>query len=750
MSQQPIVGSPVPRADAVEKVTGRAVYAGEIALPGMVDAALVQAAIARGTVERVDTAEAERAPGVIAIFTHENLPPLHPPPETFTRDFPAERRAPLSDNVIHYAGQHLAIVLAETFEQAQQAAWLVRVHYQEQRPTLELRPDLPGAYRPDHFATNTQEKLQAVRGTRGLAAQRIEAEYETPVETHNPMEPSATLAFWEGDQLTLHDSTRWVQGSRKVVSAMLGVSEDRVRVVAPFVGGAFGSKGFLWQHVALTAQAARAVGRPVRLVLTRQQMFTSVGHRPRTKQKLVLGADASGSLTQVEHVTLTETSPVAHFVEPAGMSSRNLYRTPHAVVSHEVAPTNIATPCFMRAPGESPGMFALESAMDELAEAAGIDPLELRLRNDVDRDFTENKPWSSRQLARCYREGAERFGWERRSPAPGSMRRDGKLLGWGMATAAYPGRRSVATVHAVLGRDGVATFSAATHEIGCGVATVMEQIAAAELGLPLDRIRFVPGDSDLSHAPVAGASQTTATVGPAVAAAARQLRKAIVQRAVQDEESPLHGADPALLRIYEGSILYVDTRKAEEVATFASRLPDQGLAIDATAQLTDEAKQRYTFHSFGAHFAEVGFDPGLGELRVTRWVSVMDVGRVINRRTARSQIMGGIVFGLGMALMEQTIYDPRTGAPVNANLSDYLVATSADSPPEIDIHFVEVPDTAFEPLGGRGLGEIGITGVAAAVANAVWHATGIRVRTLPITIDKLLDAPAAIPLRRAA
>lgn len=732
------VGSGVSRVDGPAKVTGRVVYAGDVSVPGAVHAVLVQAGIARGTIMGIDTTAAMRVPGAVAVFTHENLPKLQPPPEDFTKSFPAERRAPLSDAAIHYAGQHVALVLAETLEGAQATAALVRVRYREVAATLTLREGLPETYKPEHFATNMEEQLQSERGTAGVATARIEAEYRTPVVTHNPMEPSATVAMWEGDRLTLHDSTRWAQGTQKIVAHMLGVPKERVRVLAPYLGGAFGSKGFLWQHVALVAHAARVCGRPVKLVLARREMFTSTGHRPRTIQNLALGADASGRLTTVTHRTLTETSPVAHFCEPAGMTSRNLYGTPHAVISHAVAPTNLATPCFMRAPGESPGMFALESAIDELAEKAGIDPLEFRQRNLAERDLQADRPWSSKHLDGCYRQGAERFGWARRTPKPRSMTREGKLVGWGMATAAYPARRSPATVQGVLTREGVATFSAATEEAGGATATVVEQIAAQTLGLPVRQVHFELGDSAMGEAPTVGASQTTATIGPAVQAAAEMLRMAVLAMATRDERSTFHGSDPNELQMLNGVIRHQQNDARQEmVSAVLARMPETELKVEASTKLEEEAKKQHTFHSFGVHFVEVVIDRELPEVRVTRWVTVMDCGRVLNRMTARSQILGGVIFGLGMALLEETHYDPRQGVPLNADLAEYLLPTCADTP-EIDVSFVEEPDTVFTPLGHRGIGEIGITGTPAAIANAVWHATGIRVRTLPIRMEDLL------------
>ncbi len=746
------IGEPRQRTDGRVKVTGAARYAGDFGVPGMAHATLVQAPIARGSIQSMEVEDARSCPGVLAIYTGpdfgkapdgQELPALRPAPEALTADFPAERRAPLSDNVVHYAGQHVALVVAETLLAAQHAAAEVRVVYQMAPAALTLAPDLPGAYRPEHFATNFQEDLNTTRGEPPAAPHvTIRGEFRTPVVHHNPIEPSASLAVWQGDELTLYDSTRWVQGSQKVLAHMLGVPTAKVRVCAPFVGGAFGSKGFLWQHVALLAQAARALGRPVKLVLTRPQMFTSTGHRPETIQQVSLSADAAGVLGGVEHETLSETSPVGHFVEPCGMTARNLYRTPYARIAHTVAPLNRATPCFMRAPGESSGMFALEVAMDELAERLGLDPVALRLHNDTEQDEQDERPFSSRHLHACLERGAALFGWDRRPARPRSVERGGKRVGWGMATAAYPARRSPAAVHAVLSADGDAVFTAATHELGGGTATVMEQVAADALGWPLDRVHFELGASAYPQAPVAGASQTVASVAPAVEAAAQQLRAALIGCAVADPRSPMFGLAPATVTVAAGR-LHAGER-VEDCRALLRRLPGGALARDSRAELGAGAKQNYTFHSFGAHFAEVTWDPDVAELRVTRWVSVLDCGRVLNPRTARSQIEGGVLFGLGMALLEATHYDPATGRAVNDNLAEYHLPTCADLP-AFTVEFLEYPDLRFNPLGSRGIGEIGITGVPAALANAVYHATGARIRELPLTPDRIRAGESGCP-----
>ncbi len=708
-------------------------------MPALLHGVLVQSTIAKGRILHLDASAAQNTPGFIYILTAENCPQLQPLPSEYTDSFPGERRTPLGDNVIHYAGQHVALVVARTLEAAQAAAAGVRVSYEEETPVLSLSDNLGASYQPDHFAKNSAEKLQSVRGTPGKTEgfAQIQSDFETPIVTHNPMEPSATVAVWHGDRLTLHDSTRWLDGTRMFVGHMLGIPEDNVRVECPFVGGAFGSKSFLWQHVVLAAVAARTVQRPLKLMLTRQQMFTSTGHRPHTFQTVTLAADANGHLQSIHHDSTNDTSPVAHFFEPAAMTARNLYRCENVEISHRVAPTNIATPCFMRAPGESPGMFALEAAMDELAYKLGVDPLELRRRNYAESDLQDKRPWSSKHLDECYEQGAKRFGWQERTMVPGSMRRGNLRVGWGMATACYPARRAETMVRAVLGSDGQAIFSSATHELGSGTATIMRQIAADALDLPLSNVDFRLGDSEFPKAPVTGASQTAASVGSAVQAAAAELRTRIVTTAVTDKASPLFGlrADDVVLE--EGTLRSrAESSKSEPYRDVLRRMNPPHLEVVGEAKPGAE-KEEFTFSSFGAHFAEVLVDLDLCQVRVSRWVGVFDPGRVLNPMTARSQVLGGIVFGLGMALFEETVYDQRSGAPLNANLAEYLLPTNPDSP-EIDVSFIDAPDFRFAPVGCRGVGELGITGVPGAIANAIYHATGKRIRHLPITPEKLL------------
>lgn len=710
------VGRPVNRVEGIEKVTGRARYTADTAVEGAVYAAMVQSRIPHGrvTAESVAAAatSAAQAPGVMHVLTPLNCPPLHVLPKDLTWDLPLERRPPLSDLTVQHVGQHMAVVVADSPENASAAASLMDLDYVESPPQLSAAEVLAepgirdeatalvrhGAYRPDHFVKLTQEKLQDRRGTHAEPPGiKVDATYRTAVNAHYPIELSATIAQWDGDHLLVHDTTRWITGERRALAAYLGMPEDHVRVVSPLVGGAFGSKSFLWMHVVLCAVAARTAGRPVKLVLTRNQMFTSTGHRPRTEQRVALVADAAGAIASTEQHTLTETSTVAHFCEPAGLSARFLYRSPRLEVTHTVARINTPTPCFMRGPGEAPGLFALEVAMDELACATKQDPVALRLANLTDRDQTNGRPWSAAHLDRCYTVGAQRFGWDGRPSAPRSLRRNGVHVGWGMATATYPGRRMAADCDVTTGADGRIRFSAATHEIGTGVRTVMTQLAADITGLPWDSVSFDSGDSSFADAPYSGASQTTATVGSAVFAAAQEWKRRL------------------------GAVAPCDAGQHAETLTFtvsSDGAPEAG----AVSQ------------SFGAHFCEVEVDEQIGRVAVTRWVAAMDCGRVLNPKLAANQIMGGITFGLGMALLENVPSDPRTAQLIG----EYYVPTHADRP-EFDVTFIDGADYGLDPIGVRGVGEIGMCGVAAAIANAIHHATGKRLRELPITLEALLE-----------
>lgn len=735
-----LIGAPLDRVDGQLKVTGAAPYAADITLAAEpAHAVLVQSTIARGRILSIDTRAAERAPGVIAVMTHENAPRLAESKPNAQQ--PGEVYPLLQDDQIHYNGQHVGLVVAESFEQATHAASLIRVRYAAARPVVRLEAALDRLEVPQNFRFGTRppdsrrgEPEQAFAS----APIQLDATYTTPVEHHNPMEPHAVIAAWDGDRLTLYHSTQGVFGSRHRVSELLGIPEENVHVISSFVGGGFGTKGSCWPHVTLAAMAAREVGRPVKLVLTRRQMYSSNGFRSKTIQRLRLGAERDGRLVATLHDGVLQTAPFGEFVEPVGLATEIMYSCPNLAVTHRVAPINGGMPTFMRAPGEASGMFALESAMDELAYAAAIDPLELRLRNYAERDERRNLPWSSKALRSCYRKGAAAFGWSDRDPRPRARRDGNTLIGWGMASATYPGNRSAAGATVRIEIDGRVVVRSGTQDIGTGTYTVMAQVAADVLGIAPARVRAELGDSDYPAAPVSGGSQSAASVIPAVQAAARSARSKLVRLATSAERSLLFGTRPEEIELADGMLSATGKQHKltiEDALTYAGET-----AVEAreTAKPGDE-ESHYSFHSFGAHFAEVRVDAELAEVRVSRYVGAFAAGRILNAKTARSQFIGGIVFGLGMALTEETEIDRRSGRILNANIAEYLVPVHADVP-EITVLSINEDDPYFNSLGIKGVGELPIVGAAAAVANAVYHATGRRVRDLPIRPEKLLNS----------
>ncbi|HEY2140241.1 MAG TPA: xanthine dehydrogenase family protein molybdopterin-binding subunit, partial [Chthoniobacterales bacterium] len=569
---------------------------------------------------------------------------------------------------------------------------------------------------------------------------KIEQTYITPTETHNPIEMSGTIAQWEDDKkLTVYDATQFVKGVQNILARSLGLELEDVRIICPFVGGAFGCKGAVWMHVLLAAMGARVAGVPVKLHVTRRNMFVGAGHRTPTRQRLSLVATRDGKLRAMQHVSETLTSPVGEFTESCGSRSTGLmYDSPAIRVEETVYPVNVSTPTFMRAPGECPGTYALECALDELAIALKMDPVALRLANHSDNHPTKNIPFSAKHLKEAYQQGAEKFGWAKRNPEPRSMRDGDLLVGWGMATATYPAHKMSAAAKVILRADNTATVQCATHDLGTGAYTAFTQISSEQFGLPFENINFELGKSDFPFGPVAGGSNSTGTVGTAIHDAAVLLHKALADLAVKDSKSPLYNLKTEDIgKIAEGRIgLITDQTKSDAFADILKRAGRDYLEVQSE-QTPPEQSKTNAFQSWGAHFCEVKIDPLLPRVQVTRIVSVMNCGRIVSAKTARSQIMGGVTMGIGMALTEETSYDPATGLPVIRNLADYHVPTNADVP-EIDVSFVGEPDFAFNPIGARGMGEIGITGIAAAIANAVYHATGKRIRDLPITPDKLI------------
>ncbi len=739
-----VLGRPVNRVDGRLKITGAAKYAAEVNPPGVLHAIPVRSRIAHGRIIAIDAAAADLAPGVRAVITHLNAPKLKEPKavQAAGGGIRNEQRLPLKDEQIHYAGQFVAVVVADTIERARAAAALLEIRYEATPHALTAQQVADQGTKPK---TNNGEPVQLEKGevAKVFANQSlviVEHTYETPQETHSPMEPSATVADWTADdRLVLHDATQFVKGVQDIVSKAFDLKRENVRVLSPYIGGAFGCKGAVWPHVLLAAMAAKVVRAPVKLALSRHDMFTATGHRTPTKQIVGLAASPDGRLAGIRHQIETLTSPVGEFVESVGARSTGvLYGSPAIAVEEKVFPVNVATPTFMRAPGECPGTYAVECAMDELAVALKMDPVALRVLNHSDVHPISGKPWSTKHLKDAYQLGVDKFGWAKRTPAPRSMTDHGSLIGWGMATATYPGYKMAAEVRLRLHADGTALVQCAAHDLGTGAYTVLTQISAEAIGLAVEKVVLEIGNSDLPFGPVAGGSNTTATVGSAIYEAAADLHKNLAKLATDDAASPLHGVSAGKVVAIEPGRLGVDGEPAK-TDTFEKILQRSGKPfVEGEGKVSPSlVKPKFAFQSFGAHFCEVRIDPLLPRVQVTRMVSVMDCGRVMNTKTGRSQIMGGVVMGIGMALHEETVLDPATGIPATRNLADYHVPVNADIP-NLEVHFVGEPDFEFNPMGARGMGEIGITGTAAAVANAVYHATGIRVRQLPITLDKLL------------
>jgi xanthine dehydrogenase YagR molybdenum-binding subunit len=739
MDRKGIVGAPINRTDAWAKVSGAARYAAEHFLPDMAHAVLVTSTIPSGRVLRIDAASAQEVPGVLLVMTHENV--IRLPPETRAGKLQPPFGRVLSllqDDAVHYNNQPIGVVVADTLEHAREAAARLRVEYECAPAVLDFDVAKQHTHPPEKVLTEeTDTKRGELQSGLLSGSVRLDATYTTPYESHNPLEPHATVAAWDGDHLTLYDSTQYVKGVQRAVSDTLGLKTEQVTVLCPYTGGGFGCKGSVWSHVVLAAMASKQAGRPVKLVLDRNQMFGPVGTRPITEQSIKLAAMTDGRLTASSHDVLAYTSMIEDWIEPCALVTRMMYESPNQQTTHRLVRMNLGTPTFMRAPGEATGSYALESAMDELSYELGIDPLELRLRNYTERDPGKDLPFSSKALRQCYEAGAERFGWSKRSPQPRSMRAGDKLLGWGMATATYPTNRSKAEASAAIRPDGHVVARSGTHDLGTGTYTVMTQVAADAVGVPVGQTTFELGDSRMPEAPVSGGSMTAASVSSAVHAAGHALRLKVIGIAAADARSPLHNALPDDVEAEDGWLfLRSDPQQRERMSSIVKRHGQGPVEVSAKAEPGDETS-KYSMHAFGAVFVEVEVDEALCEIRVPRVVGVYGVGRLLNQKTGYSQLMGGIVWGISMALLEETIIDGRSGKAVNGNLAEYHVPVNADIG-TIDVQVLDEDDPHINPLGAKGIGEIGITGVAAAIANAVYHATGKRVRELPITLDKLL------------
>ncbi|TCL62717.1 xanthine dehydrogenase family protein molybdopterin-binding subunit [Rhizobium sp. BK251] len=734
------IGTPLPRVDGHLKVTGQARYAAEFNQQGQAYAVIVGSTAGLGRIEAIDAASVERMPGVVAVISHLNAQRLPYDAYRGAIDPPAgERLHVLQDAEVRFFGQPVAIVVAETLDQAEYAANALKITYAIQPPAVD-------AHSADKVVPETARRpgsrvhADIERGDATAALQaapvKVDLEYVIQRENHNPMEPHATVAAWNGDRLTLWSKSQFVVNEQAEIAAVFGIPPENVEVICPFIGGAFGTSLRTWPHVTLAALAARHVNRPVKLVLTRKQMFFTTGHRPYTIQRMAIGATTDGKLTSIIHEGSGETSRYEEFMEALTAVTSFTYSCPNVRTSYRLIPLDTSTPTYMRGPGEASGVHAMECAMDELAYKLNMDPLELRRINEPSKDEGRNVPFSSRSMLKCYDIGAERFGWNRRTPEPRSMR-DGRLLiGYGMATASYPCLFAPANARVRLMPDGTAEVEAAASDMGPGTYTSMTQVASDFLGLPVERVKFALGRSNFPATPPHGGSMTMASVGSAVRAACLEAQEKAMAAAARDG-SPLSGLQPDHLE-WRGGALFVKGRDQaglsyQEIAA-SSGAPIFG---EGSAARDAETASGYSMHAFGAVFAEVGIDPDVATIRVRRIVGAYGAGKVVNPRLAASQCTGGMIGGIGMAIMERTVLDRRNGRPVNAHLADYLVPVNLDTP-QLEAHFVDEEDTLVNPLGVKGLGEIALVGVSPAVANAIYHATGNRVHELPIMIENLL------------
>jgi xanthine dehydrogenase YagR molybdenum-binding subunit len=701
----PIIGKPNDRVDGRAKVTGTAKYAAEHTLDNMAYGVLVMSTIPAGAIKSIDATAALKSPGVIDVISHLNSPKFKVPKQGSLR----ETFLPFTDASIHYTGQRIAVVVADTLEHATRGAELVKVTYDAADAKIDMQK-----FRGDAV---DRSKSKFAKGDADAAFNaapvKIDQIYRTPEEHHNPLEAHSIVAAWDSDHLTLYDSSQNIFGAQTAFAEMFGIPKENVHVMSQFVGGAFGSKGGVWPHVVIGVIVAREVKRPVKLVVTRKQLYFGNGHRPETEQRVALGAGADGKLVAIIHEGICQGNDVSTYAERFVRPTQAIYASDNIRGENPLVSLNLPSPTFMRAPGENPGMFAIESAMDELSYALKIDPVQLRLINHADVNPTDGKPWSSKSLKECYQQGAERFGWSKRNAAPRSMRDGRNLVGWGMASATYPAHRSPASAKAVVRKDGSVVVSCGSHEMGMGTATVMAQLAAETLGVPAARVKFEYGDTTLPTAPISAGSQTAASVGSAVYGVAMELKKKV---------AALDSLDPSTLTADS----YHDILSKHYLDS-----------MDARFDAKPEQEEKYSTQAFGAHFVEVAIDQDIPVVRIQRIVSAFAAGRVLNAKTARSQYLGGIIQGVGMALMEETHLDKRFGSYVNVNFAEYLVPVNPDIR-GLDIIMVEEHDEFVNPIGVKGIGEIGIVGVAPAIANAVYHATGKRVRDLPITIEKLM------------
>lgn len=751
----PLLGTGANRVDGRLKVTGAAPYPSDFSLPGMAHAALVRSTIAAGTIASLDTADARAAPGVLAVITHENAARLHKARRSLLFRPPPP---PLQDAKIDHYGQYVAVVVAESPQQASAAARLVEVAYDRADALLSAEDTRAKPRSNPYFLDMKRGDVDAALAS---AEVTVEGTFTTAEQTHNPLGLFTTIAHWEGDKLTVHDSTQNPYHVRDVLAASFKLAKDDVRVLVPYVGGGFGAGLRIWPHSILAALAARAVGRPVKLALTRPEMFTGVGHRPSTVQRIKMGATREGLLVAIDHEGTSTASLGSDPLYPLTMGTAAAYACPNVVARDRRVRLNIPPVAHMRAPGEAEGNFAVESLLDELSYELGMDPIELRLRNYAEVHPQTGLPWSTKALRDCYEVGGERFGWAQRDPAVGSMRDGRWLVGYGMAGVTFGHYQAKCRARATIRRDGTAHVCSGATDIGTGTYTVMAQLAAEVLGLEVDSVEFVLGDTRLPQAPQAGGSGLTAALGSAVHNVCVELVQRLLALVVDDASSPLRGCAIEDVVARDGGLHHADDetrgesyseilerRGLNELTVGGDSSPsraEMGVIVGSLVvsrlgrigrRVVGASRATVPAGAFGARFVEVRVDPELGLLRIARIVSAIDAGRVVNEKLARSQIIGGTVGGIGMAMFEDTISDAGSGRVANPTFGDYLVAVNADVP-DMDVVFVGEPDPD-NPIGVKGIGEIGLVGVAPAIANGVYHATGRRIRSLPITIDQLL------------
>jgi xanthine dehydrogenase YagR molybdenum-binding subunit len=715
---QPVIGGDFARIDGPVKVSGAAKYTSDFNFPGMLHAVPVCATIAKGRIDQLETAAALKMPGVRAVFTRENIGKF------FRIGFGPridERRPPLDDDTISYYGQYIAIVVADTFEQATAASRAVKARYAQRQPDVTVQMSAQGTPSVDTQRGDAEAAFAAASD-----ALKLDQTYTTPIETHNPIELHATVAIFDGTNYTLYETTQSIVNQRQMMAQMLGVPEDQVRVIMKYLGSGFGGKLFPWSHSLLAAAAARNLRRPVKLVLTREMMFQNVGHRPATEQRIRLSATRDGRFTSLQQHYVYQTARLDTRKENCGEATGYLYSSPNLQVTAALAHRDIAPSTSMRGPGAVPGLFAVESAVDELAIKLDIDAVQLRLVNEPAIDESLNVPFSSRHL---------------------KERHDGMVIGWGVAAGSWQAQRSAAEIIVELNADATARVLTATQDIGTGTYTVLAQMVANVTGIALDRISVVIGDTRLPPGPMSGGSRATASLVPAVAQAAQIAVRHLLLTAAEAANSPFNGQNADALGFEQGMVYRKGTSPGagvpfERILGPAGVNTVVGRGRSGPNQDDPDAK-RVSVHSYCAHFVEVTWQPETARLRVSRVVSVIDGGKIINARTARNQIEGAVVMGVGMALFEETNYDTRSGAPINRSLADYVMVTHADAP-KIDVTFLDYPDLALNALGARGVGEIGIAGIAPAIANAVYHATGVRVRSLPVRLEDLLVAQASL------